>query len=336
MIILNLLEILRTNSDAEHRLTQQDIIRLLKKNYDMDVDRKTVLRNIDDLIDEGAEISFTEKVRGKGKDKVVVRTDFYYIHTFDESELRLLIDGLLFSKYIPYSQCKNLVKKLETLASDYFKSRVKYVMTLPESMPNNKELFYNISVIDEAISKGLKIKFNYSTFDINKNLVLRTDDKKRVRDYIVTPYQMVATNGRYYLICNFDKYNDITNYRVDRIQNIELLKEKGKTKKEIKGLQNGLDLPKHMMEHIYMVGNESDNVEFKFDKSILNDVVDWFGKEITMKEDKDGYILARTHVILVAMKYWALQYADYVTVLSPKRLVDDIKESLKQAIKNYK
>lgn len=336
MIILDLLEILRTNSDADHRLTQQDIIRLLKEKYDMDVDRKTVMRNIDDLIDEGADIAFTEKERGKGKDKNVVRTDFYYIHTFDESELRLLIDGLLFSKYIPYSQCKGLVKKLETLASEHFKSRVKYITTLPDNMPNNREIFWNIEVIDEAISKGLKIKFNYNTYDVDKNLVLRKRDDDTVREYVVTPFQMVATNGRYYLICNADKFNDITNYRVDRIQNIELLKEKAKTKKSIKGLQNGLNLPKHMMEHIYMIGNESDYVEFKFDKTIINDVVDWFGKEITMKEDKDGNIIAKTHVMLIAMKYWALQYADYVIVLSPKKLVDDIKKTLKNTIKNYK
>lgn len=47
-------------------------------------------------------------------------------------------------------------------------------------------------------------------------------------------------------------------------------------------------------------------------------------------------ILAKTKVILDAMKFWALQYSDYVTVLSPKKLVDDIKGTLKTSIENYK
>ena len=336
MIVLNLMEILKKHSDADHRLTQEDLIRYLKDEYNMDVDRKTVRRNIDELLDADFDIKYSEIVRGKGKNKSVVRTEFYYIHTFDESELRLLIDGLLFSKYIPYSQCKGLIKKIETLASENFKSRVKYITTLPDNLINNRELFYNIEIIDEAISKGLKVKFNYTTYDTKKNLVLRKENEGKAREYVVTPIQMVATNSRYYLICIYDKYNDITNYRMDRIQNIELLKEKGKPKKELKDLQDKFDLPKHMVEHIYMVGNESDYVSFKFDKYIINDVLDWFGKDIIFVEEKDGKILAKTKVIIDAMKFWALQYSDYVTVISPKKLVDDIKGTLKNSIKNYK
>ena len=39
-------EILREYSDDDHHLTQQDIIRLLKKNYDMVCDRRSVKNNI--------------------------------------------------------------------------------------------------------------------------------------------------------------------------------------------------------------------------------------------------------------------------------------------------
>ena len=57
---------------------------------------------------------------------------------------------------------------------------------------------------------------------------LKKREDGRIRKYIITPYQMVAQDGKYYLICNYDKYDDISNYRVDRIRNIQILEENGK------------------------------------------------------------------------------------------------------------
>ena len=93
MVIFNILEILKNYSDADHRLTQLDIIEHLKRDYDMIVDRKTVLRNVNDLIDEGIDIDYDESDRGKGKNKNTIRTNFYLHSNFEGSELRLLIDS---------------------------------------------------------------------------------------------------------------------------------------------------------------------------------------------------------------------------------------------------
>lgn len=78
MVIFNILEILKNYSDVDHRLTQQDIIEYLKKDYDMIIDRKTVLRNINDLIEEGIDIDYDESERGKGRNKNTIRTNFFY------------------------------------------------------------------------------------------------------------------------------------------------------------------------------------------------------------------------------------------------------------------
>ena len=39
--------------------------------------------------------------------------------------------------------------------------------------------------------------------------------------------------------------------------------------------------------------------------------------------------------ILQAMRFWALQYAPYVTILAPQTLVDLVKEDLKNSIEKY-
>ena len=54
--VLNVLEILQKYSDEKHLLTYAQIIEKLKSNYDMEVERKTVARDIDILLDNNFDI----------------------------------------------------------------------------------------------------------------------------------------------------------------------------------------------------------------------------------------------------------------------------------------
>ena len=246
-----------------------------------------------------------------------------------------MIDGLLFSKFIPHRQCKELIAKIENEGNYYFKSRVKYIALPEESVNVNKDLFYNIDIIDEAIRRNLKITFNYLSYGLDKKPYIRKDDDGNEKVYKVSCLQMVATNNHYYLVCTDERHEGVANYRVDRIKNIKFTDEVGTDKKELVHLKSTFSLPKHMMEHLYMYGNESGNVTFEFDAKILNDVIDWFGNNIDFRDLKNGKIEARTNVILDSMKFWALQYAEYVRAISPKPLVEDIKTILQNSIKKY-
>lgn len=188
----------------------------------------------------------------------------------------LIIDSLLFSKNIPCSQCNKLVEKLEALSNIYFKANVKHIRNLQENIPTNKQLFYTIEILNEAISKGKQVKFNYSFFDIDKKLHPRRNSAREIREYIINQYQIVATNGRFYLICNYDKYDNVSHYRLDRITNIKLLDTTLKPKSKVKGLEKSFDLPKHMAEHIYMFAGESVIITFIAKRYVVNEVIDWF------------------------------------------------------------
>lgn len=330
-----ILDILRQYTDENHKLSQNDIIELLEKDYDMKVDRKSVKRNITSLLEMGYPIEFSETLRmypnkdGEMEESYIL-SDFYLERDFTDSELRLLIDSLLFSKHIPYSQCKELVDKLEGLSNRYFKSRVRFISTLPETAPKNRELFYTIEILDEAIAKGKQVAFTYNEYGTDKKLHPRRD-----REYIVNPYQMAATNGRYYLIGNYDKYDNLANYRLDRITGIRLLDAPVKPVREVEGMKNGLYLPKHMAEHLYMFSGESVPVTFRMKKDILNDVIDWFGTEVAFFDETESEVTARVTVNKRAMRYWARQYCGTVKLLSPPDLVETVKSDLQWALEQY-
>lgn len=340
LLIINILDILRRYTDTEHRLSQKDIVEILKTEYDMTADRKSIKRNIQSLIEFGYDINFSESLRmiptkDGGLEESYILSDFYLERDFSDSELRLLIDGLLFSKHIPYSQCKELVGKLERLSNQYFKSRIGYIKTLPQNSPNNRQLFYTIEILDEAIAKGRQVSFNYNRFKTDKKLHPATDDNGNKKEYIINPYQIAATNGRYYLICNYDKYDNVSNYRLDRITNIRLLDTPAKPAHKVEGLENGFNLPRHMAEHLYMFSGDSVPVTFTAKKYILNDLIDWFGKDIDFTDENDNTVTARVTVNTQAMRRWAMQYAPHIKVLSPPALVSQIKDDLICALQSY-
>ena len=340
LIIMNILDILRRYSDEDHRLSQKDIVEILRNEYDMSIERKSVRRNILNLMECGYEIEYSESVRMVPNKKTgepeesYIWSDFYLVREFADSELRLLIDGLLFSKHIPYSQCKELVEKLEGLSNIYFQSRIRHIRTMPDAMPPNKQLFYTVEILDEAISRKIQVSFHYGAYGLDKKLHPRNTDGK-VKDYIVNPYQIAAANGRYYLIGNTEPHDNVSHYRLDRIMDVRLLDTAARPASSVEGLEHGLNLPKHMAEHLYMFSGQSETVAFRMKKHILNDVIDWFGTDIRFSNESEDEVTARVEVNLKAMRLWAIQYGPYVKVLSPQLLVDEVKQGLVSALKQY-
>ncbi len=339
-LIINILDILRKFSDADHRLSQKDIVSLLEKEYNMKADRKSVKRNLMELIEFGYEINFTEVPRmisdkNGAAEESYIMTDFYLEREFTDSELRLLIDSIFFSKHIPKSQCKKLVEKLSGLSNKYFQSRVRYIQMQPDRENANPQLFYTIEVLDEAIAKKKKVHFHYLHFQTDGKRHKKHNPDGTVKEYTVSPFQIAASNGRYYLISHSDARDAISNFRLDRITDIRLSDQKAKKPEDVEELKNGFDLPKMMAEHVYMFAGKSVPVSFRAKKAILDDLMDWFGNSIRFDKETSDEVICHVTVNENAMRRWALQYALHVTVLSPTCLADQLREDLKTALGNY-
>ena len=137
------------------------------------------------------------------------------------------------------------------------------------------------------------------------------------------------------MIGNYDKYDNISHYRIDRIKNIRICDSPAKPQRKVVGMEWGLNLPQHMAEHVYMFSGENAPVEFVASKGMAGELIDWFGNQVQFLNEDNEHIRARVTVNLQAMRYWALQYAPYVTVTSPQRLVESIKTDLQSALKRY-
>lgn len=332
LLILYIMEIFQKYTDENHRLSQKEIGDILEKEYDMQVERKAIKRNIMDLIEADWNIAYTEVPRKSGP----VLTGFYLKQKFTYEELRMLIDSLLFSRHIPYHFVKELIGKLESLSNVYFRSHVQHIHPLPEDRSKNKDIFLNIGLLDEAIHFNKKVSFEYMEYGSDKELHSKRTVDGSVRIYIVTPYQMAAKDGKYYLICNYDKYNDISNYRVDRIRNIQILEESGKPFESLEET-NGqrLNLTEYMNEHIYMYSSSNSYVKLRIVKPMISDVIDLFGKNVQFYDESETHISVRVRVNERSILQFAKNFAPDVVILSPERLRNQMRLELKNALKAY-
>ena len=341
IIILYILQILRKYTDADHTMTQQQIAEKLAGDYGLEVNRATVKRNLEDLIDAGYDIQYTEVVRSHTdrktgeKEENTIYTDFCYQHDFTESELRMVIDGLLFSRSVPYRQRKQLIDKLGKLSSSYFNQRMNHVRCMSADSPQNPELFHNIDVLDEAIAGGKQVGITYGYYGTDLKLHKSRNADGSEKRQTLNPYQMVASEGRYYLICNNDHNDNVANYRIDRSMNIELLDTPVKPRSRVIGLEDGLNLQDYVYQNLNMFSGKAETVEFLISRESVSLVIDFFGKHVSFMEQPDGKVSCRLNVSREAMKRWAVQFASVARVVSPPELVQEIQNEIRKAAEHY-
>ena len=291
-----------------------------------------------DLVEFGFDIEYREVPRGGAgeEEENTILTDFYLVRPFTEGELRLLIDGLLFSRHLPHRQCRELVEKLEGLSSRYFRSRVRHITRMPGEQEDNQQLFLNIELLDEAIEKRQKAAFHYLEYGTDKKVHSRTRSDGSVREYVASPYQMAARDGNYYLVCRREGYGGLANYRLDRICDLKILEEPSEsfTSPEERGGQP-LDLAAYMREHIYMYAGGSCHAKLWVNRSLISSVIDLFGKDVVFsREDAEGVVVS-VYANEMSIEQFAKSYAPNTAVLEPPELRKKVGDMLRRTAALY-
>lgn len=323
LYIIYILKVLREESDENHPLKQAEIISKIKAKFNVDnIDRKTISRTIDSLVDIGIDIV---KLDGGGC--------YLADRELEPSEITFLIDAIFSSRALNQKQAKDLSKKLSQMLSVHQRDRFKYVHKSDEVVrTDNKQLFLNIDLITEAIDKGKQISFNYTRQYFDESKKAEQVDK----EYIINPYFMVNNQGKYYLVCNYDYFNDIANYKVEQIRNVKILDTDIKPITKLNGCEKGIDKAKYINENIYMFSTNTITATIKIeDEYAVNYIYDWFGKDARVYS-QNGDILANVRVNESAIIYWCLQYGENVELVSPIETRNKIKEIVNKMNKKYK
>ena len=322
---LLILEVLKDYSDEEHALTQQRVLQLLKENYGVVCDRRSVRNNIDCLIECGFDIDTEKGYRLMSR-------------TFDDAELQMLINSVVFSKFLTKAQAKQLIDKLVDESSRHFKPRFTHLANITTLQhTENKQAMINLDLIDEAIEQnilerlqGPSMEHWFGTDGQGRDLFARVIHGARIS--LGLGLACTALSALLGLILG-----SICGYFGGVIDNVEqILDEERKPAREVKGMEHGLDLPKHMAEHVYMFSGESVTVLLRTSQRSMDMLYDWFGKDFQIVEQyEDGMMDVRLRCNQEAMEYWALQYGKYVTVLEPAELREKLRTDIAAMAARY-
>lgn len=318
LALIRILQIFKKYSDYDHPLLREDIAEHLENDYGIILERKAISRNIGLLKEAGYEIEETKA------------GSYLEEREFEDSELRMLIDGVLSSKYITAKHSKDLIEKLCAMSNKYFRSHVKNIYSVNDwSKTDNQALFYNIELIDDAIERRLQIRFDYNKYGTDKKLHKSSTTR-------VTPYQLILHNQRYYLMSYNEHFGNLTYYRVDHITNMTIDEEKAATPiTNLKGFESGINYKVLATSLPYMYTDKLERIEFKADKCIIDQIVDWFGNEVDFKEADENNVIVSLKASPNAMEHWAMQYINFVEILKPLSLRERIIENLKKGFGKY-
>ena len=314
--ILYLYKIMLEQTDELHPITMSEIINQLKL-CGISAERKALYQDIEALCTFGLDI---KQLKGN--------TSGYYVASreFELPELKLLADAVTSSRFLTEKKSNELLKKIEGLSSIYEAKQIhRQVFVSNRVKAMNERIYINVDTIHRAISEGKQISFKYFDYDIQK--------KKKYRDglRVCSPYALTWNDERYYLLAYYEKYNRITNFRIDRMEAVTILEDACVPKPD------NFNVAEYMNSTFSMFSGESRDVKLRFSNDLINPVLDRFGKDITIVPDGDENFTVHVKVKAEAPFFaWLFQFGKKAKIVEPEELKTKYMVHLNEVLETMK
>ena len=315
--IFYILDYLQRNSHQDHPVRASELIAMLENKHHIACERKTIYSDIAALQDLGVDIV---SIPGKNGG--------YYIasRNFELPELKLLIDAVQSSRFLTEKKSRELIEKLCNQCSVYDARLMRRdVLVSGRVKSMNETIYYNVDAIQEAIGQNVQIAFRY--FDWN----LDGTRKYREKDYVASPYGLCQDNENCYLLAWSERYG-VTHYRVDRMDNITVTEENRIPCPEL----TGKALNEHAERHFQMYSGQEVNVKLLFHRSLLNVVIDRFGRDILLIPDGEDHFVFTVNVAVSPMFLsWVIGFGKKAKILHPESVAQQCRQMCLEALEQY-
>ena len=312
------MDYLQKHSHKDHPVKTAELISMLK-SHDIASDRKTIYSDIEALQEYGLDIV-----------SIAGRNGGYYIASpkeFELPELKLLIDAVLSSRYLTETKSRSLAKKLCKLCStDKEAELIQRNMIVSGRVKSmNETILINVDTIHEAINQDKQISFRYFDWDI------KGQRKYREKEYLASPYGLCQDNENCYMLAYTTRHG-VTSFRVDRMTNIDILKDKRLPCPEL----SGKALIEHANRLFQMYSGDTVNVKMRFSKELANAVIDRFGRDVMLIPDGEEHFNFTVPVAVSPMFLsWVIGFGKKAKILYPQSVVDQYKALCQEVLSQY-
>ena len=308
--LLKLLELLRQETDEQHPLTTMDICNRLGA-MGISCERRTLSKDVALLNEQGYEVMW----RWVGKEKG------YYIEdrSFSIPELKILIDAIQASSFITEKKTADLIGKIANLGGSHRAELLQGNMVCFNTRKHsNESIYYNVNSLEDAIQRQKKVLFRYFDLDERGQKVYRRDGHR----YVVEPVALVFNEDNYYLVVYSSRHDNTANYRVDRMDHVEVLSD-AVSEKAI-SLRGGV--AEYTEQAFKMYGGTPTDIVIEFDNQLIGAVYDKFGEDTQMMRSGENKCIATVKVQISPTFWgWLFQFAGLMKVISPDTVIEEYK-----------
>jgi len=315
--ILYILDYLQKNSHEDRLVKASELISMLDRQYRIACDRKTIYSDIAALQDYGVDIV---AVPGKNGG--------YYVASriFELPELKLLIDAVQSSKYLTEKKSRELIEKLCMQCNEQDATLIRrHVLVSGRVKSMNETIYYNVDAIQDAIAQNKQITFRYFDWGM--------DGRRHYREkgYSASPYGLCQDNENCYLMAHSQRHG-VTSYRVDRMTDIRITEDARTPCPELTG--------KAMVDYanrlFHMFAGDAVNVKMRFHRSLLNVVIDRFGKDIMLiPEDEEWFNFTAKVAVSPMFLSWVIGFGNKARILYPEAVAQQCKALCQQVMSQY-
>ena len=319
--LLRIMEFLRAESTEGKPVSTSQIISYLNSIH-ISCERRTLYKDMDMLIESGANIVKTE----------LGRENAYYMNevSFSLAEVKTLIDAVQAANFVPADKTADLVEKLLSYAgvrrSEIVRDNIVFYNNHKHS---NQDIYENIEQIELAIRQKKQVSFYYFDLDEKRNRVYRKEKKR----YITDPVALVFSEDNYYLVAYSQKYQNAVNYRVDRMDTVEVEEEPICEDALIKKRKT-----ETYTEQVFkMYNGEAETVTLEFAPELLGAVYDKFGEDLEIRHCDGGWLKIKITVQISPPFFgWVFQFKDRMRIVEPSRVADEYIDRIKSAVNDNK
>lgn len=141
--------------------------------------------------------------------------------------------------------------------------------------------------------------------------------RKDNKIYVVNPIATIFSNDKYYLLCYDDKHGNLSHYRIDRMDNVNI------SVKEITPSDHfdSSLIQRHKRQLFGMYNGDEQEVMFECDKSIVDAVYDKFGFDIQLYDVSHNKFRFSAKVQLSPVFFgWCCSFGDKLKIASPEKV----------------
>ncbi|WP_124728300.1 helix-turn-helix transcriptional regulator [Staphylospora marina] len=325
--MLKVLRILERDTDPEHRLTLKEIAQKLKHELLTDElpGKKALESDIHTLVEAGYDILWQQRGNNGANE--------YWLNerNFETYQLRMLIDAIMFSMFITKGDAMDLIDRLLEPVSIHEAKKLKEPCKLMDYVPRtrNRKLKYFIDTLYTAINERKEVRFRYGKYGPDKKFHYHQEG----RFYVARPYALVWWENKYYLVAEYLNEPDFRHFRVDRMDNVQIVGEKSFEPKP-------LNIGEYVRTSFHMFNGEEKVVKLEFEDNERNDflnmVFDRFGMDVNV-EPREGhrFVLKVKAKVSQGLINWILTWGSRVKVLEPSELVEQVRAETEKLYRKY-